>query len=232
MSLPVERSITVSAPKWTAICSFSNSSSMLLVTAELPMLALILVFAATPMPIGSSRFCQMHFVGGNDHPPASDFAANQLRLQLFALGDEFHFRRNLARHEPIPAVSCCTPLDSCCVKVDKPSSYRCGGRCQFNAGWVTAELAAIKIKSVGQPTAKCWQKSGFAFVEKSRRPSAGGLPEQQLREMVATEIAKRTYPFCSTQSQEQIRASGFIYIDWHNFRRDSQSVRKSQVIFR
>ena len=56
MSLPVERSITVSEPKWTAVCSLSSSSSTLLVTAELPMLALILHLAATPIAIGSSPF--------------------------------------------------------------------------------------------------------------------------------------------------------------------------------
>ena len=39
---PVDRSITVSAPRWTAVCSLSSSSSTSLVTAELPMLALIL----------------------------------------------------------------------------------------------------------------------------------------------------------------------------------------------
>ena len=96
MSLPVERSITVSAPKWTDVCSFSSSSSTLLVTAELPMLALILHLAAMPMPIGSSRFCKMHLVGRNHHSPARHFAANQLRRELLALGDEFHFRRDLS----------------------------------------------------------------------------------------------------------------------------------------
>ena len=37
---------------------------MLLVTAELPMLALIFVFAATPIPIGSSRFCKCTLLAG------------------------------------------------------------------------------------------------------------------------------------------------------------------------
>ena len=46
---PVDRSMTVSAPRWTAVCSFSSSSSTSLVTAELPMLALILQADATPM---------------------------------------------------------------------------------------------------------------------------------------------------------------------------------------
>ena len=51
---PVDRSMTVSAPRWTAVCNFSSSSSAVPVTAELPMLALILHAAATPMAIGSS----------------------------------------------------------------------------------------------------------------------------------------------------------------------------------
>ena len=50
--LPVDRSMTVSAPKWTAVCSFSSSPSMSLVTAELPMLAFTLHRAATPIAIG------------------------------------------------------------------------------------------------------------------------------------------------------------------------------------
>ena len=50
-----------------------------------------------PMPIGSSRFCQMHLVGRNDHPPRGHLAANQLRLKALALGDKLHLRRRLAR---------------------------------------------------------------------------------------------------------------------------------------
>ncbi len=54
MSLPVDRSITVSAPHLVAQVSFSTSSSMEEVTAELPMLALSLVRKADPMIIGSA----------------------------------------------------------------------------------------------------------------------------------------------------------------------------------
>ena len=54
ISPPVERSMTVSAPKWTAVCSLRSSSSMLEESAELPMLALILQSESTPMAIGSS----------------------------------------------------------------------------------------------------------------------------------------------------------------------------------
>ncbi len=64
MSPPVDRSITVSLPRWTAVCSFSSSSSILPVTAELPMLALILHFDATPMAIGSSRFVRCTLLAG------------------------------------------------------------------------------------------------------------------------------------------------------------------------
>src|ERR1041384_1357896 len=53
MSLPVERSITVSAPQRVAQRSFSTSSSIELLTAELPMLALILTAKPRPMAIGS-----------------------------------------------------------------------------------------------------------------------------------------------------------------------------------
>ena len=54
MSRPVERSITVSAPHNVAHCSFSTSSSIDEVTAELPMLALIFTRKFRPMIIGSS----------------------------------------------------------------------------------------------------------------------------------------------------------------------------------
>ncbi len=64
MSRPVERSMTVSAPKWTAVCSFSSSPGASLVTAELPMLALILVFEAMPMHIGSSRLVRCTLLAG------------------------------------------------------------------------------------------------------------------------------------------------------------------------
>lgn len=53
MFLPVDRSITLSAPQRMAQTSFSTSSSMLEVTAELPMLALILTLKLRPMAMGS-----------------------------------------------------------------------------------------------------------------------------------------------------------------------------------
>ena len=54
MFLPVERSITVSAPQRIAHTIFSTSSSIDEVTAELPMLALIFTRKLRPMIIGSS----------------------------------------------------------------------------------------------------------------------------------------------------------------------------------
>ena len=39
---------------------------------------------------------QVDLVGRDDHPAAGDFVADQLRLEAFALGDEFHLRRDLA----------------------------------------------------------------------------------------------------------------------------------------
>ena len=53
MSLPVDRSITVSPPHRVDHSIFSTSSSMEDVTAELPMLALILTKKLRPMIIGS-----------------------------------------------------------------------------------------------------------------------------------------------------------------------------------
>jgi hypothetical protein len=54
MFLPVERSITVSAPHNVAHRSFSTSSSIDELTAELPMFALIFTRKLRPMIIGSS----------------------------------------------------------------------------------------------------------------------------------------------------------------------------------
>src|SRR5258707_13337333 len=54
MLRPVERSITVSAPQRIAHTILSTSSSTDDVTAELPILALILVRKLRPMIIGSS----------------------------------------------------------------------------------------------------------------------------------------------------------------------------------
>src|SRR5204862_3820107 len=54
MFLPVERSMTVSAPHLVAQRIFSTSSSMLDATALLPMLALIFTRKFRPMIIGSN----------------------------------------------------------------------------------------------------------------------------------------------------------------------------------
>ena len=54
MFLPVDRSITVSAPHSVAQRSFSTSSSIEEVTALFPMLALIFTLKPRPMIIGSS----------------------------------------------------------------------------------------------------------------------------------------------------------------------------------
>ena len=54
------------------------------------MLALILHSDATPMPIGSSFFCRWIDVGRDDHAAAGDLGADQLRVEVFAPGDELH----------------------------------------------------------------------------------------------------------------------------------------------
>ena len=53
--------MTVSAPHWVAHWSLSTSSAMELVTAELPMLALIFTRKALPMIIGSDSGWLMLF---------------------------------------------------------------------------------------------------------------------------------------------------------------------------
>ena len=78
---PVERSITVSEPRSTAILSLASSLSMSEVTAELPMLALILQMALMPMPIGSRPSLRCSRVGGDDHPAPGDLGADQSRAR-------------------------------------------------------------------------------------------------------------------------------------------------------
>src|SRR2546428_9120591 len=68
MFLPVERSITVSAPHLMAQRIFSTSSSMLEATALLPMLALIFTRKLRPMIIGSDSGWLI-LAGGVGRPP-------------------------------------------------------------------------------------------------------------------------------------------------------------------
>ena len=58
---------------------------MLLVTAELPMLALILVLGGDADAHRLQPLGQVHLVGRNDHPAAGDFAADQLGFELSRL---------------------------------------------------------------------------------------------------------------------------------------------------
>src|SRR6266850_5567049 len=70
ISPPVERSITVSAPYLTEYSSFSSSQAISLVTAEFPILELILHLDATPMHIGS-RFRWLMLAGMIIRPRAT-----------------------------------------------------------------------------------------------------------------------------------------------------------------
>src|SRR6202022_3413612 len=75
MLRPVERSITVSAPQRIAHTIFSTSSSTDEVTAELPILALVLVRKWRPMIIGSSSAWLM-FEGMMARPRATSARTN------------------------------------------------------------------------------------------------------------------------------------------------------------
>src|SRR5438552_3164462 len=73
--LPVERSITVSAPQRVAQRIFSTSSSMLEAIALLPMLALIFTRKLRPMIIGSDSGWLM-FAGMMARPAATSLRTN------------------------------------------------------------------------------------------------------------------------------------------------------------
>src|SRR5688500_3453693 len=81
MFLPVERSITVSAPHLVAQRIFSTSSSIELATALLPMLALILTRKLRPMIIGSSSGWLM-FAGMIARPRATSARTNSGVISL------------------------------------------------------------------------------------------------------------------------------------------------------
>src|SRR5258708_20917440 len=75
MFLPVDKSMTVSAPHLVAQRIFSTSSSMLDATALLPMLALIFTKKLRPMIIGSFSGWLM-FTGMMARPAATSLRTN------------------------------------------------------------------------------------------------------------------------------------------------------------
>src|SRR5579859_6079961 len=103
MSLPVDRSMIVSAPHRVAQRIFSTSASMLETTAELPMLAFTLTRNLVPMIIGSASGWLM-FAGMIARPRATIPAdGDELHLgrdhicgHALADGDELHLGRDHA----------------------------------------------------------------------------------------------------------------------------------------
>ena len=95
MSGPVERSITVSAPQRVAQVSFSTSSAIEEVTAELPMLALTLTRKRRPMTIGSDSGW-LTLAGMMARPAATSSRTTSAGHPL-AGGHELHLRGDLAR---------------------------------------------------------------------------------------------------------------------------------------
>ena len=84
--LPVDKSITVSAPHLTAQSNLSNSSSMFDLTGELPIFALTLVRKLLPIIIGSSSGCLI-FDGMIALPDSISFLTNSgvISVSLFEL---------------------------------------------------------------------------------------------------------------------------------------------------
>ena len=94
MSGPVERSMTVSAPHRVAQVSFSTSSSMDEVTAELPMLAL--TFTRNRLADDHGLGLGVVDVGRQDGPAGGDLVAHQLGGHALPGGHEAHLRGDLA----------------------------------------------------------------------------------------------------------------------------------------
>ena len=89
----------VSAPQRVAHTILSTSSAMELVTAELPMLALIFTAKALPMIIGS--LSGWLWLAGITARPAGHLVAHQLGGHTFTRGDERHLRGDLASPRPL-----------------------------------------------------------------------------------------------------------------------------------
>src|SRR3990170_4677854 len=89
MCLPVERSITVSAPQRIAQVILSTSSPIEEVTAELPMLQLIFTRKLRPITIGSDSGWLTFAAVLPRQQPAQGF-----RSLVLADGDELHLRRD------------------------------------------------------------------------------------------------------------------------------------------
>ena len=110
MLRPVERSITVSAPQRIAQTSFSTSSAAPEVTAELPMLALILTRKLRPMMTGSSSGWLM--LAGMMARPRGDLRADELGrderrdrgAEILAVGAPFGRTRQRLRAAEILAM--------------------------------------------------------------------------------------------------------------------------------
>ena len=92
--LPVERSMTVSAPHLVAHVIFSTSSSIVDATAELPMLALIFTKEITADDLRLEF--GMIDVRGEHGAAARDFVAHEFGLHALTDRDEFHLGRDLA----------------------------------------------------------------------------------------------------------------------------------------
>ena len=88
MFLPVERSITVSVPQRVAQTIFSTSSSMLEVTAELPMLAFTFTRKLRPMIMGSDSGWLMLF-GMMARPAATSARTNSAVISPGVLAPKF-----------------------------------------------------------------------------------------------------------------------------------------------
>ena len=87
MSLLVDKSLTVSAPWWTVVCSFSNRSPTFLFAALLPISALIFQFAVISMPM-VQRASGVGNVGRNHHASDAEFFTGGFNRQVFAICTE------------------------------------------------------------------------------------------------------------------------------------------------
>ena len=96
MSRPVERSITVSDAEVDGRVELFQLFVHVAGDGRVADVGVDLGAGGDADPHRLEPLFEMHLVGRNDHPPAGDLVADQLRLKVLAPGDEFHLRRDPA----------------------------------------------------------------------------------------------------------------------------------------
>jgi hypothetical protein len=139
ISGPVDRSITVSAPYFTASSSLATSSARLDVTAELPMFAFTFTRATLPMAIGSSRAARWWTLAGITSRPR----ATSARTSSGSSSSRSATKRMAGEISPVRATNIC-------VGATVPVAPRVGAGAPFAVARPAACCAAAASAARGE----------------------------------------------------------------------------------